>query len=169
MKKKLRKERPRVKLVLRCKIVMSPGFSNPKWSNWCTFYPFLTPNMTVKGQKWPQPQKFDLWLKIRRFKVLYRLKWTNLPFPKCEAFEKMWCFWKKKRTFWDFYWIVAIWWAVSYIYSLSSWPVTRTNNQSAFDLVNFISDLTTLEKSNPFLTNQKSFEMIRNLLYSKKV
>ena len=48
---KLRKERPRVKLVLRSKIVMSPGFSNPKWSNWCTFYPFLTPNMTVKSQK----------------------------------------------------------------------------------------------------------------------
>ena len=49
---KLRKERPRVKLVLRSKIVMSPGFSNPKWSNWCTFYPFLTPNMTIKSQKW---------------------------------------------------------------------------------------------------------------------
>ena len=99
MKKKLRKERPRVKLVLRCKIVMSPGFSNPKWSNWCTFYPFLTPNMTVKGQKWPQPQKFDLWLKIRRYKVLYRLKLTNLPFPKCEVFEKMRRFWKKSVRF----------------------------------------------------------------------
>ena len=117
------------------KIVMSPGFSNPKWSNWCTFYPFLTPNMTVKSQKWLK------WIRMQ--KTAWKL--IHLPL-KIEWFLPKWDVIEKKCTFWDVFCFVAIWWAVIHIYSLSSWPVTRTNNQSAFDLANFISDLTTLEK-----------------------
>ena len=132
---KLRKERPRVKLVLRSKIVMSPGFSNPKWSNWCTFYPFLTPNMTVKSQKWLK------WNRIQR----HLENWSTYLW-KLNNFCQNGTLLKKSVRFGMFFCFVAIWWAVIHIYSLSSWPVTRTNNQSAFDLANFISDLTTLEK-----------------------
>ena len=91
MKKKLRKERPRVKLVLRCKIVMSPGFSNPKWSNWCTFYPFLTPNMTRKGQKWPQPRDSDSGSKFvgTRYWNWSTYLFQNATFlKKCDVFAK---------------------------------------------------------------------------------
>lgn len=81
---KLRKERPRVKLVLRSKIVMSPGFSNPKWSNWCTFYPFLTPNMTVKSQKWLK------WIRMQKtaWKLIHlplKIEWF---LPKWDVIEK---------------------------------------------------------------------------------
>ena len=74
------------------------------------------------------------------------LKIDPLTFENWIIFAKMGRYWKKSVRFGMFFCFVAIWWAVIHIYSLSSWPVTRTNNQSAFDLANFISDLTTLEK-----------------------